>query len=129
MELMDAGKSWREANDQSELNYSRRGIQQLYQRWRAHGAAALLDQRHGHVYKAPPEVRQWLRTRCTAEETVRATQLVSEIQAQFEVALNPNYVTALRHQLGLPVPPTGRPPQPADPETAPTDAAEAPFSP
>ena len=108
MELMDSGVSWQEANEQSGLNYSRRGIQQLYQRWHEHGDEALIDNRHGHPYKATTEVQDWLGERCIEDSEARSSQLVSVIEAQFGVELHPGYVTLLRHQLGLPVPRPGR---------------------
>jgi transposase len=109
MELMDTGMSWQEANERSGLNYSRRGIQQLYQRWREHGDEALIDNRHGHSYKATIKVQDWMDERCAEDSEVRSSQLASEIEAQFGVELHPGYVTLLRHQLGLPVPRPGRP--------------------
>ncbi len=108
VELMDSGVSWQEANERSGLNYSRRGIQQLYQRWQEHGDEALIDNRHGHSYKATAEVQDWLGERCTDDSEVRSSQLVSEIEARFGVELHPGYVTLLRHQLNLPVPRPGR---------------------
>jgi transposase len=108
VELMDVGVSWQEANERSGLKYSRRGIQQLYQRWQEHGNEALIDNRHGHSYKATAEVQDWLGERCTEDSEVRSSQLVSEIEARFGVELHPGYVTLLRHQLGLPVPRPGR---------------------
>jgi transposase len=108
VELMDSGVSWQEANERSGLNYSRRGIQQLYQRWQKHGDEALIDNRHGHSYKATAEVQDWLGEQCRENSEVRSSQLVSEIEARFGVELHPNYVTLLRHQLNLPVPRPGR---------------------
>jgi transposase len=108
MELMDSGVSWQEANEQSGLNYSRRGIQHLYQRWHEHGDEALIDNRHGHPYKATAEVQDWLSERCTEDSEVRSSELVSMVEVQFGVELHPGYVTLLRHQLGLPVPRPGR---------------------
>jgi transposase len=108
MELMASGASWQEANEQSGLNYSQRGIQQLYQRWRERGDEALIDNRHGHPYKATAEVQDWLSERCTEDPEVRSSELVSVIETQFGVELHPGYVTLLRHQLGLPVPRPGR---------------------
>lgn len=109
MTLMDRGVSWQEANTQSGLNYSRRGIQQLYQRWRKQGDDALLDNRHGHAYKATGEVQAWLSERCNDDAEVRSSRLASELEAQFGVVLHPAYITLLRHQLGLPVPKPGHP--------------------
>ena len=109
MQLMDAGTSWQEANEQSGLNYFRTGIQHLYREWREYGDAALIDHRHGHPYKATAEVRDWMTERCTEDSEMRASQLTVEIKAQFGVELSPQYVTVLRRQLGLPVPRPGHP--------------------
>lgn len=109
MALMAGGASWKEANEQCELTYTRRGIQKLYQRWLKCGDEALIDQRHGHPYKATEEVRAWMKEHCPKDPEERGAQLASEIEAQFGVALNANYVTHLRHQLALPVPRPGRP--------------------
>jgi len=122
MTLMDSGASWQEANAQSGLNYSRRGIQQLFQRWRQQGDDALQDNRHGHVYKATSEVQAWLSERCNDDAEVRSSQVSSELEAQFGVELHPGYITLLRHQLGLPVPKPGHPP--AGQVTAPPQESE-----
>ena len=123
MTLMDSGTSWQEANAQSGLNYSRRGIQHLFQRWRKQGDDALIDNRHGHTYKATSEVQAWLNERCSDDAEVRSSRLASEIEAQFGVELHPGYITLLRHQLGLPVPKPGHPP--AGQDTLPTLDSES----
>jgi transposase len=123
MALMDNATSWQEANAQSGLNYSRRGIQQLYQRWREQGDDALIDKRHGHTYKATSEVQAWLGERCRDEAEVHSSRLAGELEAQFEVELHPGYITFLRHRLGLPVPKPGHPRTGQD--TAPTLESES----
>lgn len=129
MELMEAGLSWEEANEQSGLNYSRTGIQRLYREWKKRGNEALIDHRHGHPYKATAEVRERMRERCTEESEVRASQLVEEIEAEFGVELTPQYVTVLRRQLGLPVPRPGRPSKRQEAEPAPEREPEGDFPP
>ena len=127
MELMAAGVSWKEANEQCELTYTRRGIQKLYQRWLKCGDEALIDHRHGHPYKATEEVRGWLKECCPEDPEVRGAQLACAIETEFGVILNPNYVTHLRHQLELPVPKPGRPSQRS--ATKPAGEVEPDFSP
>lgn len=129
MELMNTGVSWQEANERSGLNYSRRGIQQLYWRWREHGDEALSDDRHGHPYKATIEVQDWLGERCAGYSEVRSPQLASELEAQFGVELHPAYITLLRHQLGLPVPKPGRPSISQEATPALESESEQDFSP
>jgi transposase len=130
MELMDAGLPWREANEQSKLNYSKSGIQQLYRQWQAGGEEALVDQRSGsQARKATSAVRAWIVKRCEAEGEVRASRLTTELKAKFEVELHPDYVGLLRRQLGLPVPRPGRPSKKQDIEPAPVTETAADFSP
>lgn len=122
MELMDDGMSWEEANEQSGLNYSQTGIQRLYREWKKREDEALVDHRHGHAYKATPEVLELMENRCEEEPEVRSSQLVAEIDAEFGVELTQQYVTVLRHQLGLPVPRPGNPGKRVDPPSSPEDS-------
>lgn len=129
MELMDGGMSWEEANEKSGLNYSRTGIQGLYRKWKERGDEALIDNRHGHTYKATAEVQDWMEKRCEDNSEVRASQLVAEIDAEFGVKMTDQYVTVLRHQLGLPVPRPGRPSKKEEPVVQgqpPDDGAQGP---
>jgi transposase len=110
MELMDAGMSWREANVESGLEYSKSGIQHLYREWGKRGEEALVDHRGGSRYrKATAEVQEKMINLCRENEEIRAPELTAEIKAEFGVELNPRYVSELRRQLGLPVPRPGRP--------------------
>ena len=129
MQLMDAGASWQEANEQSGLNYSKSGIQRLYREWRERGDEALVDHRHGWPYKATVEVRDWMDERCTEDSEMRASRLTVEIEAQFGVKLHHDYVGLLRRQLGLPVPRPGRPSKKQEAEPAPETEPERDFSP
>ena len=129
MQLMDAGASWQEANEQSGLNYSKSGIQRLYREWRKRGEEALVDHRHGHPYKATTEVRDWIGERCDENPEVRASRLTVEIEAQFGVELHHDYVGLLRRQLGLPVPRPGRPSEKQEAEPAPETEPERDFPP
>ncbi|MFQ5814377.1 MAG: hypothetical protein ACE5I2_14465 [Anaerolineae bacterium] len=129
MQLMDAGASWQEANEQSGLNYSKSGIQRLHCEWRERGDEVLVDHRHGHPYKATAEVRDWMGERCTEDSEVRASQLTVEIEARFGVELHHDYVGLLRRQLGLPVPRPGRPSKKQEAEPAPETESGRDFPP
>ncbi len=110
MELMDKGKSWREANTESKLGYSRTGIQRLHREWCKRREAALIDNRGGSRYrKATAEVQEKIIECCQENEEIRSPQLRTEIKAEFGVELHSNYVNILRRQLGLPTPGRGRP--------------------
>jgi len=130
MELIEAGASWQEANEQSGLSYSQSGIQHLYRGWRKRGDEALVDHRGGRQpYKATQGVREWMVERCTEDTEVRASQLTVEIEAEFRVELHHDYVGLLRRQLGLPAPRPGRPGERQEVEPAPVTEAEEDFSP
>lgn len=129
MQLMDAGLSWQEANEQSGLDYSKSGIQTLYRKWRERGDEALVDHRHGHPYKATTEVRDFMKERCKDDPEIRASRLTAEIEAEFGVELHHDYVGLLRRQLGLPVPRPGRPSKQEEPAIQgqpPDDGAQGP---
>jgi transposase len=129
MRLMNAGKSWREANEQSGLHYSRTGIQGLYRAWCARGEEALIDHRHGHSYKVTSEMLEWMTEHYTEKPAVQASGLATEIKAQFGIELESHYVNVLRHQLGLPVPRPGRPSRSQSCEQLSETESEADFSP
>ncbi len=131
MELMKAGNSWQEANEQSGLNYSRQGIQRLYREWQERGDEALEDKRQGgQPYKVTNEVREWLVERCQENgEEQYSPQLVGEIEAEFEIELHHDYVNLLRNQLGLPAPKVGRPKQKESQQPAGEQTAQEDFSP
>jgi transposase len=129
MRLMDAGASWREANEQSGLDYSKSGIQRLYREWSERGDEALVDHRHGHSHKATVEVQDWMVERCSEDAEVCASQLTVEIEARFGVQLHHDYVGWLRRRLGLPVPRPGRPGKRQEAEPALEAAPGQDFSP
>ena len=129
MELMDAGMSWREANTESGLEYSKSGIQHLYHEWGKRWEEALVDHRGGSRYrKATAEVQEKIIDLCREEEKMRSPELTAEIKAEFGVDLNPRYVSVLRHRLGLPVPRPGRPKR-AKATPTPTPESGENFSP
>ncbi len=69
---------------------------------------ALIDGRHGHAHKAHSALREWLYARKEADDSVRAPQLVKEIQEKFGVTLTDSHVNYLLRRRALTAPP-GRP--------------------
>jgi transposase len=129
MELMDAGVSWREANTESGLEYSKSGIQRLYREWHKRGEEGLIDRRGGSRYrKATEEVQEKIMERCREDEEIRSPELMAEIKAEDGVELHPGYMSVLRRQLGLPVPRPGRPRKREAATATPTEDRED-FSP
>jgi transposase len=81
----------------------------------------LIDGRHGHSRKAHSVLREWLYTRKREDESLRAPQLVEEIEAEFGVTLTDGHVNYLLRKRGLSAPP-GRPYKGEAKETASDDA-------
>ncbi|MBU1749726.1 MAG: hypothetical protein KKA73_18740 [Chloroflexi bacterium] len=96
-----------------------------------HTWTALIDGRHGHPRKAHSALREWLYTRKEADDSLRAPQLVQEIQARFGVTLHAGHVNYLLRQRALTAPPPGgRPFKHLPPVTTePDEAATTPESP
>jgi transposase len=69
---------------------------------------ALIDGRHGHPRKAHSALREWLYARKEADDSLRAPQLVKEIQEKFGVTLTDGHVNHLLRKRALTAPP-GRP--------------------
>jgi transposase len=85
---------------------------------------ALLDGRFGHERKAHSALRAWLYERKEEDETLRAPQLVREIEDKFGVRLSDEHINYLLRKRGLTAPP-GRPyKKPVPVETTPETASE-----
>jgi len=69
---------------------------------------ALLDGRYGHEQKAHSALREWLYERKRQDKTLRASQLVKEVKAQFGVKLSEGHINYLLRKRSLTAPP-GRP--------------------
>lgn len=69
---------------------------------------ALIDGRHGHPRKAHSALREWLYARKEADDSLRAPQLVKEIEEKFGVTLTDGHVNYLLRKRALTAPP-GRP--------------------
>lgn len=98
-------------------------------RWQAkyeaggHTWQALIDGRHGHPRRAHSALREWLYARKKADESLRAPQLVAEIQQQFGVELSAGHINYLLRKRGLSAPP-GRPRRKEPGEETPTASSE-----
>ena len=73
-----------------------------------HTWEALIDGRHGHPRKAHSALREWLYARKEADASLRAPQLVKEIEERFGVTLTDGHVNHLLRKRALTAPP-GRP--------------------
>ena len=83
---------------------------------------ALLDGRFGHKQKAHSALLEWLYKRKEQDETLRAPDLVEEIEKEYGVHLSDGHINELLRARGLSAPPgrpRKRPPLAAEGEAAP----------
>jgi transposase len=105
-----AGEPLAELNAELGFDLDEAGLAQQQAKYAAggHTWTALIDGRHGHPRKAHSALREWLYARKKEDDSLRAPQLVKEIQDQFGVTLHAGHVNYLLRQRGLTAPP-GRP--------------------
>ncbi|MBU1747964.1 MAG: hypothetical protein KKA73_09770 [Chloroflexi bacterium] len=119
-----AGEPLADLNAELSFELDEVGLAQHQAKYAAggHTWTALIDGRHGHPRKAHSALREWLYARKEADASLRAPQLVQEIQAQFGVTLHAGHVNHLLRQRALTAPP-GRPfKSPAADDSAPDTA-------
>jgi len=105
-----AGEPLKEVN--AELGFDLTDMMLAHQQAKyeagGHTWEALIDGRHGHAHKAHSALREWLYARKEADDSLRAPQLVKEIQEKFSVTLTDGHVNYLLQRRALTAPP-GRP--------------------
>jgi transposase len=84
---------------------------------------ALLDGRFGHKQKAHSALLEWLYKRKEEDETLRAPDLVDEIEERYGVHFSDGHINELLRARGMSAPP-GRPRKRPLPEAEPEAASE-----
>jgi transposase len=123
LQRVGAGESLESANEALGFDLNQRELARAQAKYETggHRWQSLIDGRHGHSRKAHSALREWLYTRREEDESLRAPQLVEEIEAQFGVTLTNGHVNYLLRKRGLSAPP-GRPYKGGAKETALDDA-------
>jgi hypothetical protein len=123
LQRVAAGESLESANEALGFDLDQRELARAQAKYESggHRWQSLIDGRHGHSHKAHSALRGWLYTRKEEDESLRAPQLVEEIEARFGVALTDGHVNYLLRKRGLSAPP-GRPYKGGANETASDDA-------
>ena len=125
LQRVAAGESLESANEALGFDLDRRALARAQAKYESGGHTwqALIDGRHGSAQKAHSELREWLYARKQKDPSLRAPQLVKEIEAKFGVTLTDGHVNYLLRKRGLTAPP-GRPykkkAEETDSEDAPT---------
>lgn len=88
------------------LCLSRDYLPQLRQRYRQGGSTweALIDHRHGHVYKVTSERRVWLRDQKQEHPVLTQQELAQRFEAEFQVSLSQSQVSNILRAEGVALP-------------------------
>ena len=102
-----SGEALDQANEASGFDLDQRRLARCQAKYEAGGSTweALIDGRHGHSRKAHSALREWLYVHKEADDSLRAPQLVIEIEEKFGVTLSAGHVNYLLRKRGLSAPP------------------------
>jgi transposase len=98
--LMQAGCQWQEAARQAGVQISRSAAYRLLQKVRAQGEAGLQDGRHGHPYKVPPPVHQWLEDPSQVDAQTPSRAVQQTLIERFGIHVSVSHLNAVRAALG-----------------------------
>jgi transposase len=107
-----SGEALDEANEALGFDLDQQRLARCQAKYEAGGCTweALIDGRHGHSRQAHSALREWLYVRKKEDDSLRAPQLVIEIEEKFGVTLSAGHVNYLLRKRGLSAPP-GHPPK------------------
>jgi transposase len=101
MDLMQAGRSWKEAATMAGVHTSRSSAYRWLQDYRTRGEAALHDGRHGHASKVREPVLQWLESTCSQAPQTPSSAVQKELQERFGLVVSITHLNRLRAARGL----------------------------
>ena len=106
LQRLDQGERFEDLCQTLNLSLSRDYLPQLRRRYREGGATwqALIDHRHGHVYKLTSERRTWLCDQKRHNPALTQQQLAERFQAEFQVSLSQSQVSNLLRAEGVALP-------------------------
>jgi len=130
LQRVAAGEPLEAVNEELGFSLDRCQLARAQARYEAGGRTwqALIDGRHGHPRKAHSALREWLYARKKEDESLRAPQLVDEIEERFGAELSAGHVNYLLRGRGLSAPP-GYPVKKRSPAAEDTTAPAAPSEP
>jgi transposase len=104
------GQSWQQAMTTADLSIGRSTAYRLVQQARdpERSEQPFLDDRHGHPYKLTGSIRSWIVEYCTQHPGVYASQVKTELQAQFGLQVSRGHMNRVRAEAGVTAPWRGR---------------------
>ena len=106
LQRLDQGEDWAALCQELGLALSRDYCPQLRRRYRQGGSSweALIDHRHGHLYKATPERRAWLREWKRESLALTQQELATLYEAEFQESISQSQVSNVLRVAGVAIP-------------------------
>ena len=106
LNCLERGEDFEQLCQDLGLSLSRDYLPQLRQRYHQGGSTweALIDHRHGHVYKVTPERRVWLRDQKREHLVLTQQELAKRFEAEFQVSLSQSQVSNILRAEGVAFP-------------------------
>jgi len=106
LQRLERGEKFEHVCQDLSLSLSRDYLPELRRRYRLGDSTweALIDHRHGHVYKVTAERRAWLRQQKEQNPALTQHQLAQRFQDEFQVSLSQSQVSNILRAEGLALP-------------------------
>jgi len=103
---LDQGEDFEALCQELGLSLSRRSLPYLRRRYRQGGFSweAIIDHRHGHSYKVPPERRAWLRERKRENPALTQQELADLFEVEFKKSISQSHVSNVLREEGVAIP-------------------------
>ncbi len=113
---VDAGEDTAQVIAELGLKLKPRSLWKVRKAYREQGWEGLVDHRHGHTYRATPEVITFLREAKKADMSRTGAQLAEMVAARFGVRLSVSRINGLLRKMKLNSRPGRRPSPASEPE-------------
>src|SRR5690349_7257326 len=93
---LQQGLSWSEAVQTTGTRVCRATYYNWRRRWQQEGDQVLEDHRHGHPYKLPPPVQDWLVAYCRDDPTVSTRTVQAALAQHFGIRVGVRHLDRVR---------------------------------
>ena len=103
LKRLEQGEDFEALCQELGLSLSRNYLPQLRRRYRQRGSSweALIDHRHGHAYKVPPERRAWLREQKRENLALTQQELAALFETEFQESISQSRVSDMLRKEGV----------------------------
>ena len=106
LKRLEQGEEWNALCQELGLSHSQNYLSELRRRYRQSGSTweALIDHRHGHLYKVTEERRAWLRKQKQDNPGLTQEDLVQRFEDKFQVSISQSHVSNILRAEGVALP-------------------------